>query len=198
MTEAFWNQRYGNKEYAYGLKPNNYFREFIEKLTPGRLLLPGDGEGRNAVYAALKGWVADAIDQSEEGKKKALRLAGENKVTVNYRVEDLSKSDFGINRYDLVALIFVHFPSGIRTTLHNRLVKSLKNGGYFLIEAFSKGQLGRSSGGPQNEDSLNNREEFENDFKSLEILELYEDDIILDEGPYHQGKASVLRMIARK
>lgn len=198
MTESFWDERYGLKEYAYGIKPNEYFKQHIDKLPAGKLLLPGEGEGRNAVYAAIKGWNVDAIDQSDEGKKKAGILAGENNVTIHYEVQDLSQADFGQNIYDLVALIFVHFPADIRIPLHQKLVKSLKTGGYMLIDAFSKSQLGKSSGGPQNAGLLNSIEEFKSDFKSMDIIQLFEEDINLDEGPYHQGIASVIRMLAKK
>ncbi len=39
------------------IKPNHFFKEQIDKISvPGKLLLPGEGEGRNAVYAA-KAWL---------------------------------------------------------------------------------------------------------------------------------------------
>ena len=46
-----WNERYGQDEFAYGERPNNYFSEQIEDLKPGRILLPAEGKGRNAVFA---------------------------------------------------------------------------------------------------------------------------------------------------
>jgi SAM-dependent methyltransferase len=198
MEELFWNQRYSDPEFAYGRQPNLYFKQYIDRLKPGKLLLPGEGEGRNAVYAAGLGWIVDAVDQSEAGKKKADSLAGEAGVSVNYKVENLEEFDFGNSVYDLVALIFVHFPSELRISMHQKLIRSIKPGGYILIEAFSKSQLGRSSGGPQNTDVLNSKEEFLNDFNTLDIIELFELETVLDEGSFHQGIASVLRMIARK
>ena len=47
----------------------------LAKLSPGTLLLPGEGEGRNAVHAASSGWSVEAVDYSSEGKRKALALA---------------------------------------------------------------------------------------------------------------------------
>ncbi|WP_449397615.1 thiopurine S-methyltransferase [Chryseobacterium wanjuense] len=66
----FWNERYCNEEYIYGTLPNEYLKEKLKDLKPGRILFPAEGEGRNAVYAAAKGWESVAFDQSEEGKKK--------------------------------------------------------------------------------------------------------------------------------
>ena len=64
--KEFWNQRYSDSEYAYGKKPNRFFKREIDRLNPGSLFLPGEGEGRNAVYAATKGWNGHALDSSSE------------------------------------------------------------------------------------------------------------------------------------
>ena len=69
----FWNQRYAADEYAYGTAPNAFFKAVLDPLPPGRILLPAEGEGRNAVYAAKLGWEVVAFDQSEGGQKKAMK-----------------------------------------------------------------------------------------------------------------------------
>ena len=63
--KAFWEDRYSADEFIYGKQPNEYLRIYLDYANPGRLLLPGDGEGRNAVHAAKKGWSVDAFDISE-------------------------------------------------------------------------------------------------------------------------------------
>ena len=52
----FWDERYSIKDYVYGTSPNQFFKEQIEKLEAGKILMLGEGEGRNAVYASRKGW----------------------------------------------------------------------------------------------------------------------------------------------
>ena len=79
MNEQFWNERYAQKEYVYGKAPNAFFKSVIDQLKPGRLLVPGAGEGRDAVYAATLGWQVDAFDSSETGREKALSLAQEKR-----------------------------------------------------------------------------------------------------------------------
>ena len=37
-----------------------------------------------------------------------------------------------------------------------------------------------------------------NDFKSMDILHLAKIDRVLDEGPFHQGKAALVQLIAKK
>lgn len=198
MVNDFWDSRYSKPDYAYGIKPNQYFKYFIDKHTPGKILLPGEGEGRNAVYAARKGWAVTAIDQSSEGKRKALKLAEKNRVSFTYRVENLLNDPFQPEQFDAVALIFLHLPPEIRLHIHRQFVKSLVPGGFLLIEAFSKDQLGRASGGPPEIELLYDQILLGEDFQQLNMLELYETEVILNEGLFHQGKASVVRLLGRK
>jgi len=67
-----------------------------------------------------------------------------------------------------------------------------------MIEAFSKAQLGRETGGPPVLEMLYDKEMLQSDFRGLNILELYETLEEYNEGPYHQGEGAVIRMIARK
>ena len=76
-----WDSRYSEKAYAFGTAPNVFLKEKLENLKPGTILFPAEGEGRNAVYAANRGWMVSAFDISTEGWKKALKLAETNNVT---------------------------------------------------------------------------------------------------------------------
>ncbi len=111
----------------------------IEKLKPGKALFLGEGEGRNAVFAAKLGWEVDAVDFSESGKKKALKLANENKVVINYTVTDFENYQFTENKYDLIVMIFLHLPSKINQIIFEGSVSSLKVNGKLIIETFRKG-----------------------------------------------------------
>lgn len=198
MSNEFWDIRYSETEYAYGIQPNKYFKHFIDHHTPGKLLLPGEGEGRNAVYAARKGWDVTAIDQSAQGRRKAMELAETNQVSFTYHVGNLTQAPFQNERFDAVALIFVHFAPEVRMHFHKMFMHLLVPGGFLLMEAFSKDQLGRTSGGPQAIELLYDRIMVSQDFQKLNILELYEKEETLDEGAFHQGQASVIRLLARK
>ena len=48
----FWNERYAEKVFAYGIAPNEFYKEQLAKLPKGKILFAAEGEGRNAVYAA--------------------------------------------------------------------------------------------------------------------------------------------------
>ncbi|MEZ0486734.1 class I SAM-dependent methyltransferase [Fibrella aquatica] len=192
----FWNTRYSSPIYAYGTQPNAFFSECLQPLKPGRMLLPAEGEGRNAVYAAQQGWAVDAFDFSEAARDKALQLAGGACVSIRYNISTLQDFTVPENTYDLIGLVYVHMPPAERSAFHQRLISWLKPSGRIVLEAFHKEQLGRNSGGPQNSDMLYSRTELLQDFKGLDILQLEEVYTDLDEGPFHHGTACVLRMVA--
>ena len=110
-----WNDRYNQKEYAYGERPNNYLKEQLEKLKAGTILFPAEGEGRNAVFAAKLGWSVSAFDISIEGRKKAIQLAELNDVTIDYKVGELGELNYGKDQFDAIALIYAHFPAVIKS-----------------------------------------------------------------------------------
>lgn len=191
----FWNTRYAEPGFAYGTEPNRYFESELKDLAPGRLLLPCEGEGRNAVHAASLGWQVDAFDQSVEGRAKCFRLAEESGVAVKYTLSDALEFDYGVAQYDAIALIFAHFPPAVREAVHRHCLAALKPGGRLILEAFSPEQLGKSSGGPQNADLLYSDAMLREDFGPDRILKLESASVNLDEGPYHRGPAEVVRMV---
>lgn len=54
--QNFWDERYGQEQYAYGETPNEYLKSKLAGLPKGKVLFPLEGEGRNAVFAAKTGW----------------------------------------------------------------------------------------------------------------------------------------------
>lgn len=84
MSAEFWNQRYAETAFAYGEEPNAFFAEQLMRLTPGQLLLPAEGEGRNAVFAARQGWQVTAFDLSATAKEKCTQLAAKHQVAVHF------------------------------------------------------------------------------------------------------------------
>lgn len=200
---ARWDDRYSNEEFAYGETPNNYLKDQLAKLSPGKILFPAEGEGRNAVYAAKNGWTVVAFDISSEGKNKALKLAEKNHVVLDYKVGELEKLGFEAGQFDAIALIYAHFPANIKSLYHKKLDAFLKVGGTVIFEAFSKKHLdylakNEKVGGPKDIESLFSIEEIKADFPNYEFGELQEMEIELSEGIFHNGTGSVIRFIGRK
>lgn len=193
-----WNNRYSTDEFIYGKKPNKFFEEEINKLKPGKILLPGEGEGRNAVYAASLGWDVDAVDQSETGKAKAMQLSSERKVKINYYIENLSSYTPKQNDYDAAAFIFLHLEENLRSIVFKKAIDSLKTGGKIILEVFEKDQIRYDSGGPKDEALLYSLEDISEEFIELDFENFSKEIITLDEGKYHQGKAAVIRFVGEK
>lgn len=195
--KAFWDERYAASEYIYGEEPNVWFAEKIKQLSPGRLLLPCEGEGRQAVYAAALGWEVEAFDQSETGREKALALAAKKGQTIHYSLADAMEYQHA-EPFDALALVYAHMPEKLRTAFHQRMAAQLKPGGTLILEGFHTSQLGRSSGGPRDLSMLFTPEMLEADFAGFHILHLGVEEVQLNEGTYHSGAAKVVRMLALK
>lgn len=194
--KEMWNSRYSIEDYVYGENPNVFFSHQLALLESGKILFPAEGEGRNAVYAALHGWQTDAFDFSESAKEKATKLATKHGVTINYRISSLLDFIGDESGYDCIALTYVHVPNEIRSVFHKKISKLLAPGGTIILEGFSKQQLGKPSGGPKIESMMFSANELRSDFEDLSISLLIEEDTILNEGEFHRGNASVVRLVA--
>jgi len=197
MSKQFWNERYKAVESVYGNEPNVFFKEQLDKLQPGLLLLPAEGEGRNALYAAAKGWQVDAFDFSEEAREKALRKATALNLSIVYSHEDIQTVKLPDATYDIIALIYVHLPPDLRQAFHQQCIDALKPGGVLILEAFTKEQLHNTSGGPKDSAMLYSLPDITADFSGLHVLQATEEIVQLNEGDYHRGKADLLRLVGK-
>ena len=193
-----WNDSYSKNGFVYGKEPNEFLKEKLKKLEPGKILFFGEGEGRNAVYAASLGWGVDAVDQSEAGKVKALRLSSERKVKINYYVEDLNSYTPKQNYYDAAVFVFIHFEENLRSLVFKKAIDSLKPGGKIILEVFEKDQIKYNSGGPKDEGLLYSLENIAENFIDLEFEKFSKEKITLNEGPAHQGEGMVIRFVGEK
>lgn len=198
-----WNERYSKEEFAYGTEPNEYLKEQLKNRAAGNILFAAEGEGRNAVFAAKLGWTVSAFDISTEGRKKALMLAQNNNVNIDYKVGLLPNLNFKEQQFDAIALIYAHFPANIKSDYHRTLDKYLRKGGLVIFEAFSKKHLEYNSqnekvGGPKELAMLFSVDEIRSDFANYDIVELEEKEIELNEGLFHIGKGSVIRFTGIK
>ncbi|MEZ5009547.1 MAG: class I SAM-dependent methyltransferase [Chitinophagales bacterium] len=199
-----WDDRYSDEEYAYGIEPNVFLKETIEKFKlKGDMLFPAEGEGRNAVYAAKNGLKVTAFDMSIEGRKKALQLAAKEKVDITYEVGNFFELDLIHQQYDAAALIYAHFPPPLLSQYHQKIGDLIKPNGLIILEGFSKNNLklrakNPNIGGPNMEEMLFSKDSIQKDFPDFEIIQLEETEVELQEGKYHNGIGSVIRFIGQK
>ncbi len=187
-----WNLKYEGTTYIYGKEPTAFLNEKLSLLKKGKALVLAMGEGRNAVYLAENGFDVTGVDISAVGIEKCERLAEERGVVVNSVVANLTDYDMGREQYDLITN-FYFFDKSILPGV----IDSLKPGGIFIFETYSRDHPKHSKFGPKNPDYLVKPNELLEIFKSLRIL-YYEDMVTeLNEG-MHKGKAALIRLIARK
>ena len=201
--KEFWNERYSRPAYAYGTTPNKFFETQLPGVKPGSILMPGDGEGRNGVYAAKLGWKVTCADLSKAGRTKALALADANRVSLDYRVVDIEILNFEPSSFDAIALIYAHFAASRKAAIHQQLHSWLKPGGIIILEAFRKAHLEFNTanpnvGGPKELGMLYSPEELFTGFPDYEVIFLDEPDIRLQEGIYHDGTGAVIRYVGQK
>lgn len=198
-NSKFWDERFASSTYVYGEAPNAFLRDHALLLPAGgKVLSLGEGEGRNAVFLASRGFKVTALDTSEQGFEKMRQLARRRGLQVEERLHDLSTANLGSAEWDGIINIYCHLPKQDRSALYPRIIEALRPGGVFLSEQFSKEQLAYESGGPKSEDMLLSLDELETAFADFEPLLASKEVVVLDEGPFHQGPASVLRFAARK
>ena len=199
-----WDDRYSSEEYVYGVKPNEFLKHAIDKYKlTGKILFPAEGEGRNAVYAAKLGLEVSAFDLSKEGKKKALKLADKEKVSIHYELGNLFELDLLKEKFDSVALIYAHFPPEIRASYHRKIASLIQPNGYVILEGFSIENLAYKKenpkvGGPGQLERLFSKDKIKADFPDFEILQLEEVEVELNEGLYHVGTGKVIRFVGKK
>jgi cyclopropane fatty-acyl-phospholipid synthase-like methyltransferase len=202
-NSQFWDRRYDESDYAYGKEANQFLTEQQHRLEPGmKTLVVGDGEGRNGVWLASQGSEVLSIDLSPVGLEKAEALAIEHQVKIQTLCADLTLWNWPEAEYNLVVAIYVHFAPEVRQQMHRAMLKALKPGGLLILEAFNMKQLQYQieydSGGPKIPAMLYDPKMLRQDFAGGKILELTETITELREGQYHNGKASVIRLVLQQ
>jgi SAM-dependent methyltransferase len=197
---ATWNQRFEAAHYIFGTEPNEYLREHVHRLAPGgRVLCVADGEGRNSVWLARRGFRVDAFDISAVGVAKARKLAAEAGVAVDYAVADGDRLRWPAGVYDAVVAVFVQFADpAMRARLFANIVRALKSGGVLILQGYTPRQLEYKTGGPPFASHLYTSELLRKAFAALRIDELLEYEADLTEGTQHFGRSALIGMVARK
>lgn len=198
MSE-FWNQKYQRGDYFYGEQPNDFLQSQIFRLPPGaRVLVVGDGEGRNGVWLAQQGFAVTSVDFSSVACAKAKALADRAGVPLDVHCADLHTWDWATDHYDAVVSVYLHFMPDDRLTLHRKMQNALTEGGWLIIELFHPLQLNYQSGGPKVAEMLLTPADLASDFPELHWRLLTEGKALLAEGPGHSGPAHVTHGAGQK
>ena len=191
---SFWNSRWAENSPLYGDAPNVFLAENAVLFpVKSKIICLADGDGRNGRWLAQKGVEVIGVDNSAVAVAKANALG-----VPGYQAIEADLSDWPVPECDAIVSIYAHLPPALRQRVHRRCWAALRPGGLFLLEAFTPGQLSRSSGGPKDEAMLYRASLLQEDLPGAHFLHLEECTIALQEGSYHVGPAEVVRMIAQK
>jgi cyclopropane fatty-acyl-phospholipid synthase-like methyltransferase len=197
----FWNKRFNTPDYIFGRAPNEYLQTQAKRhLKKGdAVLCVADGEGRNSVWLAKQGMQVDAFDLSEVELKKAMALAREEAVHVEFTLASIDTWNWQPNQYDAVVGIFIQFADPVmRPRLFAQMASTLRPGGLLIIQGYTPKQLEFKTGGPSILDHLYTEEMIRNLIGDLEPLDLCLYEKELSEGPKHTGMSALLGLVARK
>lgn len=91
-TSAWYEERYKDTEYYWGVKPSFMCLEVLRILPPDRplkVLDAGCGEGKDAVFFAKNGYKVSAFDITQSGIDKAKSLAKRHGVCIDFFRADI-------------------------------------------------------------------------------------------------------------
>ena len=198
-SAGMWDERYSPDEYVYGREPNRFLTSMVDVITPGgTVLCLADGEGRNGVHLATAGFAVSSIDQSSRGVEKARTLAAESGVELDAEVGDLAVADLGDSAWDAIVSIVAHMAPEARRDLHTRVVRALKPGGVFILEAYTPDQIGRGTGGPPVPELTMTLGALRDELAGLEEVHGVETLRPVVEGRGHTGEGAVVQFAARR
>ncbi len=195
-----WDQRYANEEYLFGIEPNAFLVSQSHLLRPGMSCLAvADGEGRNGVWLAQQGLHVLSVEASNVALEKARKLAQQRGVAIDFEQADLAHWEWGENRFDVVAAIFIQFaPPGLREQIFAGITRCLKPGGMLLLQGYTPRQLEYGTGGPPSAENMYTEPMLRAAFGDMELLYLREHDNVIHEGTGHHGMSALIDLVARR
>lgn len=175
-----WNETF---QQGIGFKhtANQLLVDTVRDLPPGTALDLMTGQGRNALHLAARGWKVTGIDISTTGIEAAASVARREHLEVSLLVADADKYDLGVERWDLVTMIY----AGSDRALIAKAKRATRPNGLFVVEFFLK------EGGPMGFDPG----ELAGQFTDWTIVT---DQIVEEIADWSLQRTKLVRFVARK
>ncbi len=194
----FWDEKYSGAALKFGDKPNRLLVDESWRLNPGsKVLVPGDGEGRNGLWLAGQGHDVTMVDASAVGLRKALSRALALGVKIRTECADLRDWPWPRAQFDAVVSVALHFSAADRPDLRRRMADGLKPGGLMIFELFTPAHRMLGVGGPPHDELLVTADLLRADLPDVEWLLLEQGPTELRHGSAKDGRADTVRGVAR-
>lgn len=127
-----WDRMYQHKGAGHS-SPNPYMDQEITELVPGTALDVGCGEGADALWLALRGWVVTAVDFSGVALQRARAADPDQRVT--WMQSDILAWRPPEKAFDLVLMHYIHVPVAARDSVFGRFAATVRAGGVLFVAA---------------------------------------------------------------
>jgi len=148
MDRSNWDARYENRGLAFDVLPNEFLTQTVAAFTPGAALDLAAGQGRNAVWLALRGWTVTAVDWSGVGLEHGRSLAAHHGVEVEWVAADLREWQVPAQSFDLVAVAYLQPPAELRAAVWSAAASGVAPGGHLVVIGHDSRNLTEGYGGP--------------------------------------------------
>jgi len=195
-----WETRFSAEHYVFGTAPNAFLARHAHRIAPGaKVLSIADGEGRNGVWLAERGFDVTAQDFSPTAQEKSRRLAAERGVSLTWELSDLRAREWTPDAHDAVVGIFFQFLAPAdRAEVFRGIAATVRPGGVVLIEGYGPKQLDYGTGGPKVLENLYTETVLREAFAGFAEVETAAYDAEMSEGPGHEGMSALVDLVARK
>ena len=130
---AEWDAKYSERDGAmWSGRPNGRLVAEVDRLTPGRVLDVGCGEGADAIWLARRGWTVTAIDVSDVAVSRAREAAERAGAAVEWVCGDALQVPFPARSFDLVSLQYPALPKAAGEAAMRMLLTTVRPGGLLL------------------------------------------------------------------
>lgn len=131
LSPEHWDARYAENPSMWSGNPNMALVAEAAKLTPGRALDVGCGEGADAIWLAQQGWQVTAIDPAIVALERAQVAAEQAGVPISWWHGGLADADLPLASFDLVSVFYPVL--ALETDPVDLLTRLVAPGGVLLV-----------------------------------------------------------------
>ncbi len=134
MNTTLLNQTSSDNSAEITLKADNVFKNKINNLAKGEILIPLKDNSNNVLYAAKTGWKVTAIDLTEIDYKIIKQEAIENGIGIDYSISNYTDSIIEGKKYDCIVISRENRSSQEVINMMRKMINHLKPNGQFIID----------------------------------------------------------------